>query len=240
MDHFSAAIDKGSLTDLVIVIDPGHGYRGGVPSGSNRTYNGVTYYEDDMTWNMALGARKYFQDNYPATQVIFVHDTIADDDDWNCDGTVNYTDRHVLANNLQSQCVVNKLGYTPKKPKADLFLSFHMNTNDNTSFRGTLCYRSTLGTASNWAAKSAELCGENFILKATDDVFLVRNYTVQTWTTSKYFDSLNMPQAVIEAGFLSNQTDALWFADANNAKLYGQYAAYGAMDYWYKKCGTTC
>lgn len=229
---------QGSLTDLVIVIDPGHGYKWGAPQGAHRTYNGVTYYEDDMVWNMALGARQYFQSNYPQTQVILVHDTIDDNDDWDCDGDVDWTDRHMLANNLQSTCVTNKLGYTPRKAKADLFLSFHMNTSGDTSIRGTICYRSDLGTAANWKAKSTEFCTD--VMASTDDVFLVRNATPQSFGTSKYFDSLNMPQAVLEAGFLSNQTDAVWFGNSSNSSLYGQYAAAGAMNYWYFKCGTTC
>lgn len=77
---------------------------------------------------------------------------------WNNDGRFSNTDRWFLANNLQDPHVVELLGYTPRKAKADLYLSFHMNTNPDTTLSGSICYRSTQVTAATYEAQSTQFC----------------------------------------------------------------------------------
>jgi N-acetylmuramoyl-L-alanine amidase len=230
-----------ALSDLVVVIDAGHGKEAdsdqpgyGKWTGSCRTWDGVKYCEDPDNLAMAQGA-KYYLEQY-GVQVIMTRSDDWETVDWNCDAKRTNTDRWYLANNLQSTCVVNKLGFKPKKAKADLYVSFHMNVAqkngaDDPTPSGTTCWYSSLGTAANHKTQSIQLCKDN--MDKTDNVYKVYNYTPLTWSTSLYFDNLDMPHAVVEAGFMTNKADTLWFNDYGNAHWYGQYAGWGTATYWY-------
>ena len=50
-------------SNFVVVLDPGHGKTGGHYSGCHFEYNGITYYEDEITMKIASYTKQYLEQN---------------------------------------------------------------------------------------------------------------------------------------------------------------------------------
>ncbi len=113
----SAQVSATKAGGLVVVLDPGHG---GNDPGAMRTVNGVTYKESQLNLKIAQYCKKELE----TYQGVSVYMTRTTDETMGSSQTASLDARVAKA----------------VKYKADVLISFHLNTNNNTAVRGAVVY----------------------------------------------------------------------------------------------------
>lgn len=165
------------MYDRIIVLDAGHG---GTDPGAVRKLNGVEYHEKDFNFSIITKSKDYFNSSDSTIKVYYSRYD---------DTKVDLYDRAAFASTVG----------------ADLFISIHMNANNNTSPKGTEIYY----TSSNKSTTSSGLNSKTFadlVLKSlpamigTDTRYVFDRNLVVTRETK-------VPAILIEVGFMSNVDD---------------------------------
>lgn len=177
----SVGVRLGNPRDIyknIVVLDAGHG---GTDPGAVRSLNGKTIYEKDLNFKiMYTLTQKYF--NAPDSEVKAYYSRYDET-------KVDLYERAAFA---------TKVG-------ADLFVSLHMNANNNTSPNGTEIYyyeKNTSKTASGLTSKKLA-------------TLFLDSLTSALGTNKRYISSQNyvviretkVPAILVELGFMSNTAD---------------------------------
>jgi N-acetylmuramoyl-L-alanine amidase len=177
----SVGVILGNPRDIyknIVVLDAGHG---GTDPGAVRSLNGKTIYEKDLNYKiMYTLTQKYFND--PNSEVKAYYSRYDET-------KVNLYDRAAFA---------TKVG-------ADVFVSLHMNANNNTSPNGTEIYyyeKNTSKTTSGLTSKSLA-------------TYFLNSLPGAIGTNKRYISSQNyvviretkVPAILVELGFMSNEAD---------------------------------
>ncbi len=183
-------------SDRLIVIDPGHG---GEEPGSVVEKDGkIILYEKDVNLDIAMVAyEKLLKDGY---------NVIATRTD---DSTVSLVKRAEIANSSN----------------AELFISVHNNSFENTSAKGTLTMFAydTLKSGATITDKELAATIQPYILSATQsqDRELMENAKIYVLAKT------NMPSCLVECLFMSNEDDLKKLMDAEYVKKMGEQIAIG-------------
>lgn len=189
-DTWKLAIKEPSeIYDQIVVVDAGHG---GSDSGSLSEQYGVI--EKNTTLDIVQRTQKYFaQDS--SIKVYYTRLTDAQSG-ITYGGTVSST----------TVSVVNRANFA-NEIEADLFISVHCNSADNTSARGTeILYSSknTVTTSSGLTSKKFADLAFPYLLDAVGST----ERSVKDSPNLIVCKNTNMPAILLEVAFLSNQADA--------------------------------
>lgn len=204
----------------VVVIDAGHG-RSPAYRGFTGAINRVTGdAEDTFNLDIALKLRRSLK-----SRGVEVYLTRSDEylpPDYNWDGEQNNSDRAYLANNLQAV-----LPYA-SKPKADVYISLHLNATLDRHDRGTTAVYSTAGEAAAYAGASRTLA-EAIHRELTH---VIRPVSPPFSLNGLYMENLEMPHAVIEVAFITNWADLQWIRKDYNRQVVAELVAEGLLNWW--------
>lgn len=213
-------------TEIVVVLDPGHGKYNGGYSGATFNYNGVQYYEDVMTAKISNYTKQYLEQhtNY---KVYLTKDT------------------------AETFLTLDQRASFAASVGADLFVSQHIDaagaSGSTTSAHGvesmvprTGRYRSELAQQSQEAAATIlnhlsglGLYNRGFALKDSQD-----GSTYPDGSTADYYGIPRLSLAygirgfIIEHGFINNPSDmANFLSTEENYKALGEADARGIIEY---------
>lgn len=159
----------GGLSGKTIVLDPGHG--GGNPGAVGAS--GVT--ESSVNLAVALKVKKLLEDN--GAKVVMTRST----------------DRYVAAPGSSLGQELQERLNIAEANKADIFVSLHSNSNQNSSIQGAMTF---------YHANSAKPLAENIqnsLISSTGAV----NKGIET-ATFYVLRNASMPSVLVEMGFLTN------------------------------------
>ncbi|GLC78750.1 N-acetylmuramoyl-L-alanine amidase family protein [Lacrimispora brassicae] len=216
-------------SNFVVVLDPGHGKTGGHYSGCHFEYNGVTYYEDEITMKIASYTKQYLE-QFSNYTVYLTKDSV--------ETTVALDQRAAFAASVQ----------------ADLFVSQHV---DSALGNGTV--KNAYGASSmaprtgrynnDLALQSQEAA--NTILKQLNTLglhnrgLLLRDSENGTlfpdgsqadyYAIPRYSQMYGIRGFIIEHGFINHTSDlTLFLSTEEQYKALGEADAKGIMEYLQK------
>lgn len=220
---------KSSTSGFIVVLDPGHGKTNGSYSGCSFEWNGVRYYEDEITMKIATYTKSYLE-QFPEYTVYLTKDSV--------DGNIPLDQRAAFAASLEP----------------DLFVSQHVDAlganGSVTQTRGVSGLAPRTGRYNNdLAAQSQEAA--NTILNQLNALGLNNRGLLlrdsQTGTTypdgsladyyaiPRYSQMYGIRGFIIEHGFLNNAEDAASFLTTEEQyKALGEADAKGIMEYLQK------
>ncbi|CAM3577641.1 N-acetylmuramoyl-L-alanine amidase CwlD [Marinicrinis lubricantis] len=177
------------LSGKVIVLDPGHGGKDGGAVSADGTY------EEHINLAIAMSLRDYLQEAGAVVYMTRESDTdLADEDNR---GSRKTQDLHRRVEFIQ-------------KHEADLYVSIHLNSIESPKWSGA----QTFYHSSNTGGKELAVMIQNAIKEN------LQNTTREANTADgKYLlKALDLPGAIVEAGFLSNPQEAALLDDPNYQK----------------------
>ncbi len=220
---------RNNNSNFIVVLDPGHGKTGGHYSGCNFVYNGVTYYEDEITMKIATYTKQYLE-QFSNYTVYLTKDS--------AEVTVPLDQRAAFAASVQ----------------ADLFVSQHV---DSALGNGTV--KNAYGVSSmaprtgrfnnDLALQSQEAA--NTILKQLNGLglnnrgLILRDSENGTlfpdgsqadyYAIPRYSQMYGIRGFIIEHGFLNHTSDlTLFLSTEEQYKALGEADAKGIMEYLQK------
>ncbi|MEW6047069.1 MAG: N-acetylmuramoyl-L-alanine amidase [Bacillota bacterium] len=205
---------------LVIVVDPGHGWSP-VHRGYTGAYNRwADVHEDPLALDIARRVALALEAR--GAEVHLTREGDQEPPDYNADGEQTNRDRWYFALNLR------RLRPHASKPRADAYVSIHLNASPDPYDRGTTVVFSEEGPAEAHALRSAQLGMAihrqlTRVLPESAPPFAVNGL---------YMDKLALPHAVVEVAFLTNWADLRWILDAENRQLAAELIADGIMEWW--------
>ncbi len=142
--------------------------------------------------------------------------------DYNGDGEQTNRDRSYFALNLR------RLRPEASQPRADLYVSIHLNASPDPSDRGTTVVFSEVGPAAEYVEESRRLSEAIYgqlsrVLHESAPPFAINGL---------YMDRLALPHAVVEVVFLSNWADLQWILKAENRQTAAELVAEGILQWW--------
>ncbi|NLG68763.1 MAG: N-acetylmuramoyl-L-alanine amidase [Firmicutes bacterium] len=204
----------------VVVVDPGHGW-----SSLHRSYTGAynrwaDVHEDPLALDIArrvagaLSAR--------GAEVHLTREGDQEPSDYNGDGEQTNRDRSYFALNLR------RLRPEASQPRADLYVSIHLNASPAPSDRGTTVVFSEVGPAAEHVEESRRLAEAIYgqlsrVLPESAPPFAINGL---------YMDRLALPHAVVEVVFLSNWADLQWILKSENRQTAAELVAEGILEWW--------
>ncbi len=214
------ALGAGREEPLVVVIDPGHGWdpaTGGYTGAVNR-YTGD--HEDEF--NLAIALRLERELRQAGSAVYLTRRDRYVPPDYDGDGLRNNADRWYLPNALGE--VVPRA----HKPRADAYVSLHLNASPKLSRRGVTVVYSSAFRAARHREQSQALAFEIYReltahLKPSAEPFTVNGL---------YFDKLALPHAIVEAAFITNAADLAWIRRPENQQLAAEAVARAVLRWW--------
>lgn len=220
---------KNTPTGFIVVLDPGHGKTNGNYSGCSFEWNGVTYYEDEITMKIA-GYTKSYLEQFPEYTVYLTKDSV--------ETSLPLDQRAAFAATME----------------ADLFVSQHVDSmgvaGSVTDANGASGLPPRTGRYnSDLAAQSQEAA--NTILKNLNALglnnrgLLLRDSQTGTqypdgsladyYAIPRYSQMYGIRGFIIEHGFLNNANDASKFLITEEQyKALGEADAKGIMEYLQK------
>ncbi|MFR3727894.1 N-acetylmuramoyl-L-alanine amidase family protein [Lacrimispora sp.] len=214
---------------LVVVLDPGHGKTQGHYSGCSFEYNGVKYYEDEITMKIAAYTKQYLEQNSDYT-VYLTKDS--------AEKTVPLEQRAAFAASVH----------------ADLFVSQHV---DAAPGNGTTCnaygvssmapkagrYNNELALQSQEAAKTIlnqlsalGLHNRGLILRDSQNgTHFADGSLADYYAIPRYSQMYGIRGFIIEHGFINHTSDlTLFLSTEENYKALGEADAKGIIEYLQK------
>lgn len=204
----------------VVVVDAGHGW-----SPAHRGYTGAynrwaDVHEDPLALDIArrvavaLAAR--------GCEVHLTREGDQEPPDYNGDGELTNRDRAYFALNLR------RVRPQAGKPRADLYVSIHLNASPDPYDRGTTVVYSEEGPAGEFSRESSLLAASiheqlTRVLPDSAPPFAVNGL---------YMDRLALPHAVVEVAFLTNWADLDWILKAENRQTAAELIAEGILAWW--------
>lgn len=209
----------------VVVVDAGHGMH---PAYQEYTgaYNHVAdVYED--TFNLDLALRVAARLQARGAEVYLTRRDRYLPPDFDGDGHQTNGDRAAYALRLRE--------HEPRasRPRADLYVSLHLNAHRYPSRRGTTVVYSSGGAARPWASASAELAWAIYEQLARVIPSSAPPFTLN----GLYFDKLALPHAAVEVVFLTNPRDLTWIRKEENRDLAADLIATGIAAWWARQQG---
>lgn len=205
---------------LVIVVDPGHGW-----SEASRGYTGAYnrragVHEDPLALDMAFRVATVLQAR--GAEVYLTRSGDAEPPDYNGDGERTNRDRAFLALQLR------QVHPQASKPRADAYVSIHLNASRKTRDRGVTVVYSEAGEAGPWTLESARLAVSVHAHMAS----LLPESAPPFSVSGLYLDRLALPHAVVEVAFLTNRQDLAWILEPENRQRAAERVAAGVLDWW--------
>lgn len=220
---------RSNNSNFIVVLDPGHGKTGGHYSGCNFVYNGVTYYEDEITMKIASYTKKYLE-QFSNYTVYLTKDS--------AEVTVPLDQRAAFAASVH----------------ADLFVSQHV---DSALGNGTVKnaygvssmaprtgrYNNELALQSQEAAStilkqlnSLGLNNRGLILRDSENGTLFPDGSqADYYAIPRYSQMYGIRGFIIEHGFLNHTSDlTLFLSTEEQYKALGEADAKGIMEYLQK------
>ncbi len=216
-------------SNFVVVLDPGHGKTGGHYSGCHFEYNGITYYEDEITMKIASYTKQYL-DQFSNYTVYLTKDS--------AETTVPLDQRAAFASSVQ----------------ADLFVSQHI---DSALGNGTIKnaygassmaprtgrYNNDLALQSQDAANTIlkqlstlGLHNRGLILRDSENGTLFPDGSqADYYAIPRYSQMYGLRGFIIEHGFINHTSDlTLFLSTEEQYKALGEADAKGIMEYLQK------
>lgn len=220
---------NSNSSNFIVVLDPGHGKTGGHYSGCNFSYNGKTYYEDEITMKISTYTKQYLE-QFPNYTVYLTKDSV--------EKTVPLEQRAAFAASVH----------------ADLFVSQHV---DSAPGNGTVKnafgvssmaprtgrYQNDLALQSQDAAKTIlnqlsalGLHNRGLILRdsQTGNQF-PDGSQADYYAIPRYSQMYGIRGFIIEHGFINHTSDlTLFLSTEEQYKALGEADAKGIMEYLQK------
>ena len=205
----------------VLVVDPGHGW-----SPAERSYTGAYnaragLYED--TFNLDIGLRLAAVLRARGAEVYLTRTGDQEPPDYNGDGEQTNADRAYLALHLRH--------FYPQasRPRADAYISIHLNASRDSRKRGTTVVYSQAGSAARYVGTSALLSMAIHqrmvtVLPESAPPFAVNGL---------YMDRLALPHAIVEVVFITNWADLRWIQETAHRQQAAELIADGVLEWWF-------
>lgn len=216
---------KKQSSNFVVVLDPGHGKTDGHYSGCSFEFNGVTYYEDEITMKIASYTKQYLE-QFPEYTVYLTKDTV--------ETTVPLEQRAAFAASVQ----------------ADLFVSQHIDAAGSggaTDASGVCALPPRTGRYNTeLAAQSQEAAGmilnQLSALGINNRGLLMRDSqngtlypdgsTADYYAIPRYSQLYGIRGFIIEHGFLNNPNELVQFlSNEEQYRALGEADAKGIIEY---------
>ncbi|MGL5870742.1 N-acetylmuramoyl-L-alanine amidase, partial [Clostridium chrysemydis] len=178
----------------IIVLDPGHRLFG-ADTGTTGKHNGVTYNEAELDLQLAMKTKSELENRgYNVVMTQTLNNMIAAD---------------TIEESLRKRVEI------AENNKADIFVSIHHNSYDNSNAYGTEVWYSNPKKNPQVGATKAgqELAGKVATSIAKEGGFYNRGSKENDWYVTY---NTTMPSILVEAGFLTNPNDAKKAASSSN------------------------
>ena len=220
--QISLASENGTY---VVVVDPGHGPKNGGYTGANRTWDGVTYYEDVINMKIARYLKAELE-SYGNVAVYLTRDE---------NSCPSLEERVKYAASLN----------------ADMLVSCHLNANTSESANGLMAMVAKVGTYNSANAQAGQNIatailkelltlgfGKNhgFYIRMSDEdgdpYYYPDGSVADYYGIVRYGQIYNVPSIIIEHGFLSNYNECMkYFSSENMIQALGKADAKGIAEY---------
>lgn len=221
------ASTRGAKKNYIVVLDPGHGITSkGSYTGTNFTYGGTTYYEDNITMSIAKYTKAALE-RYEGVTVYMTKDSVK-----------------------QNPTVKERVDYA-SSVNADILVSQHINSaglpgQTTTAHGAEVCVPKT-DRFNDVIAQNAQNLASDILKKLINLGFNDRGLkvrdsengsTYKDGSTADYLGIVNrsmkagIPGIIVEHGFLNNTSDFYsYLASEDQYKQLGEADAQGIADY---------